>query len=78
MAFKKASKSTATSIFEELKLPSDTIIIGSVARLEKIEAKVFGEEKPEEKQEEKDPEDEEKPVPEAKNNFMANFLKAIQ
>ena len=34
--FKKASKSTVTSIFEELRLPSDTIIIGSVARLEKI------------------------------------------
>ena len=56
----------------------ESVIADIVARVEKLEAEVYGEEKPADIEEEKDPEDEEKPVPEAKTNFMANFLKAIQ
>lgn len=56
----------------------ESVIADIVARLEKLEADVYGEEKPANKEDEKDPEDEKENLPEAKNNYMANFLKAIQ
>lgn len=56
----------------------ESVVADIVARLEKLEATVYGEEKPADIEEEKDPEDEENPVPEAKTNYMAKFLKAIQ
>lgn len=56
----------------------ESVVADIVARLEKLEAEVYGEEKPADEKEEESTEDEEKPVPEAKNKYMADFLKAIQ
>lgn len=53
----------------------ESVVADIVARLEKLEAEVYGEEKPADIEEE-DPESE--PAPEAKTNHMAKFLKAIQ
>ena len=56
----------------------ESVVADIVARLEKLEAEVYGEEKPADEKEEESTEDEEETPPEAKNKFMADFLKAIQ